>query len=154
MELGDRVTAYTHEASDLGPDVVRDELAFVTGFVDEEEKCIDVVIFPSGGPVRFERLCVYDPDYLYNTPGGRYYRPGDEDAPNFDETMPYSSDPEWNALVARQVGERNRALTQQERDALVDRHTKERDELNKRLDERAKGSEAQAPTKPKKEGRR
>lgn len=156
MELGDKVVAYTHEASDLGPDVVRDELAFVTGLVDDEGKCVDVVIFAPRGPLRFERLCQYDPDYLYTMPGGSYFRAEGEKAPNFDKTMPHSTDPEWNALVARHINERDVAQTQAQKDALLDRHKKEQDQLRQQLDERKSQGNGEKPKgdKPKQEGER
>lgn len=148
MELGEQVIYYTHESNDLGPDVVRDELAFVTGVVDDN--CVDVVIFPPKGPIRFERVCQYDADDPYRYPGGSYVRKAGSEPPDFDEEFAYSNDPRWTTLVSRQKQEA-KGVASADRDRLREKHIKEQDELTNRIDEdRSKAKQA----KPNKEDRR
>lgn len=132
MKLGDQVILYTHESHDLGPDITRDELAFVTGVVSDA--CLDVVVFPPKGPIRFERVCAFDPDNPYNYPGGVYWRGVGDDAPDFDGYFAYADDPRWRSLLFRQRAEADAAPSQQKA-ALREKHIAQQDELTKQIDE-------------------
>lgn len=151
MELGDKVLYYTHESNDLGPDVVRDELAFVLRVVDNN--CLDVVVLPPGGPFRFERVCKYDADDPYRYPGGSYWREAGSEPPDFDEEFAYSNDPRWITLVSRQKQEA-KGVASQDRDRLRERHIKEQDALTKQIDEDRSKAKAEDKPEPNKEVRR
>lgn len=125
MELGDRIIVYTHEASDIEHKAV-DYLAFVVGIVDDVT--VDVIIFPPGGPLRFERVSLYDPENPYNVPGDTYWRPVGEEPPTFEE-LHFSHEPEWAAMVNRHRRELADRPTK-EHPKLVEKHKKERDELH------------------------
>lgn len=85
MQIGDQVIFYTHEASDDTHSAI-DKLAFVTSVIDEN--IIDVVVFPPGGPVTFERVSLWDPNWNERTQGPRpvglnYWRPVGQEPPDF-----------------------------------------------------------------------
>lgn len=133
MELGDQVIYYTHESNDLGPDIVRDQLAFVLGI--PSEGCVDVMIAPPGGPLRFERVCEFYPDDIYNVPGGSYVREAGTEPPDFDEPLWPWTFPEWGVLVRRQIAERNATPTP-DQEALAEKHKQKQDQLRSELEKR------------------
>lgn len=132
MELGDKVLRYQHESNDLGPDVIRDRLAFVVAI--PSDYAVDVVIFPPGGPTAYERLYAFDPNNIYNQPGGVYWRGIEDDPPDLESYFAYFQFPEYRALVAKQSVEYDRASSQQ-KDAVKAGHAQQQEEERKRLDE-------------------
>lgn len=134
MELGDKVIYYSHEISDH-VHTTNDVLAFVTG-VSTEGDVTSLVLLPPGGPVEFVTgVRAFDPDDPYLAPGGYYWREFDSDPPAFDETFPYPMDGEWPALINRQRAERDNAMPEA-REALLEKHLREREELKARLAKR------------------
>lgn len=124
MNTGDQVIFYTHEQSDYNH-TTSDALAFVIAAYDDGSA--DVVVFPPGGPVRFEKVGEFDPDRAYQA-GRSYYRPEGEDPPDFS-VLDYSSQPEWTQMRLRHEAQlasarhddRERILTEQkeERDRVT-----------------------------------
>lgn len=131
MELGDRVVYYTHEMNDFDHRTV-DRLAFVTQIVDDET--VDLVVFPPGGPIEFFRASTYDPDNPYLTAGNSFWRPAGEDPPDFSN-LDFANEPEWGTLLRNQQAEFERTAVEG-RDAVIDKHRQQREELHDRLSER------------------
>lgn len=130
MDIGDRVIRYTHEGSDNNHYTV-DRLAFVTGVVDEDT--LDVVVFPPGGPVVFERLYLYDPEGTLNAPGGTYWREEGSDPPDFTNDYRWYNDRRFQALIAKQQQELAKVPVAGRPDLLV-QHEEEQDALMAELD--------------------
>ena len=135
MKVGEQVLRYQHESNDLGPDVVRDELAFVTRVVDDH--VIDVVIFPAGGPTKYERLYAFDPDSPYNQPGGIYFRGVEEAPPKFDDVFHYHQFPDYSRMVAEQKRDYDMAPSQV-KEGLKEKHAQQQAEMQQQLDAPAK----------------
>lgn len=127
MTPGDRVVAYSHVQSNYEHST-SDELAFV---ISGDDNCVQLVIFPPGGPVRFERRCRFDPEKDFQA-GGGYFRGVDEDAPDFS-MLDHSSEPQWNELLRRQRERLGRAPSA-DREQVMKDQKQEREELRKELD--------------------
>lgn len=130
MELGDRVIYYTHESSEADH-TVRDQLAFVVGIVDEE--ALDVVVFPPGGPVRFERVWPFDADEPYLRAGGSYWREPGSEPPDFSEAFLYHNHPRWIEMDRRQTEEQMR-IPSENQEQMFERHLEERNQLRAALE--------------------
>lgn len=132
MEIGDKVLFYTHN----GNNPPYDELALVTSITESEDRTIvGLVVFPDGGPVRFERrIEEFDPDWPYSTPGSSFFRPVGEDI-DFGDYYAYENDQEMIDLRRRQLDEYNNA-NPEDRDATIDRHKKEMSVLREKLAKR------------------
>lgn len=129
--IGDKVTYYTHEASDNNHYSV-DRLAFVVGVVDDNT--VDLVVFPPGGPVFFERVSQYDPDMPVDQAGLNYWRPDGEAAPDFAE-FNHLNDPRWQEMRRRQRKEMEECPPE-DRSDLREVHKGEQEELDQELDAR------------------
>lgn len=141
MDIGDKVIFYTHEASDADHRTI-DQLAFVVGIVDD--LTIDVVIFPPGGPVRFERVSAFDPEAPLDAVGLNYWRPVGEDPPDFSGYFAHMNDPRWIELRNRQGHEFRRTLAKHHAE-LRERHKAEQIELDKELSEEKGSVEEENP---------
>lgn len=146
MKLGP-VIHYTHTGSD-GNNDTQDELAFVLR--DTDGPCVDLVVFPVGGPVRFVQACEFDPDDPYLVDGGSYVREMGSDAPDFSERFKYSGDPEYAANLNRIRKERD-AAPGNRREELKERHKAEMTNVISAIEERnrpEKGAEKPEPREP------
>lgn len=130
MKIGP-VTYYTHTGSD-GNNDTQDELAFVLRETDSP--CVDLVVFPVGGPVKFVQVCEFDADDPYLADGGSYVREAG-DAPDFTERFKYSGSPEYAAALNRIRKERDEAPGNR-REELKEQHKKQMAEVVKGLDEK------------------
>lgn len=140
MEQGKTVTYYTHTGSD-GNNDTQDEVAIV---LREAGPCVDLVIFPVGGPVRFAQVCEFDPDDPYLVDGGSYVRERG-DAPDFSERFKYSGDPEYATALNRIRKERDEAPGNR-REELKEEHKKQMAEVVKKLNEKNRPDNAPAQT--------
>lgn len=130
MDIGDRIIRYTHEGSDNNHYTV-DRLAFVTGVVNED--ILDVVVFPPGGPVTFERLYLYDPEGTLNPPGGTYWREEGSDPPDFTNDYRHYNDRRFQSLIAKQQQELA-TVAEKDREAMLVQHEEAQDALMAELD--------------------
>lgn len=153
MEQGKTVTYYTHTGSD-GVFNTQDEVAIV---LREAGPCVDLVVFPVGGPVRFVQACEFDPDDPYLVDGGSYVREGG-DAPDFSERFRYSGDVEYANALNRIRKERDEAPGNR-REEIKERHKKEMADVVKGLNEKHRpdnkpateapvGAAARQPSRP------
>lgn len=142
MEQGKTVTYYTHTGSD-GNNDTQDEVAIV---LREGPNCVDLVVFPVGGPVRFVQACEFDPDDPYLVDGGSYVRELGSEPPDFSERFRYSGDPEYANHLNRIRKEREEAAGNK-REEVMERHKKEMGDVRKKLDEKYKPANA-GPDKP------
>lgn len=102
MKIGDIVTYYTHEGSNTNH-TSNDCAAIVTRVISDQE--VDLVIFPPGGPITFERVRAFDEKNPGNQAGLSYWRAPGSAPPNFAASLGYLESPKWAAFQAGQAQE-------------------------------------------------
>lgn len=150
MQVGDRVIYYTHEASDVAHGTT-DRVALVLSVIDD--RCLDLVVFPPGGPLLWERVCKFDPNGFHDVVGLSYWRPVGEAPPQLGDAFAYANDPLWIDMVRRHEDQWARAKGRNASDAelkdLEAQQLRERKDLRGRLEKEKplKKEPAPAPRK-------
>lgn len=139
MEQGQGVLYYTHTGND-GVSDTQDQVAIV---LRDNGNCVDLVVFPVGGPVKFVTACEFDPEDPYLVDGGSYIREAGSEPPDFSTRFRYSGDPAYAAELNRIRKEREEAPGNR-REELKKQHQQQMAEVVKKLDEKNR-PEGEAP---------
>jgi hypothetical protein len=129
MKVNEPVVVYTHQQTDYTHST---NDAFAIALRDNGNGCIDVVVFPVGGPVRFEQVCEFNEDVV--TAGGTYWREIGSEPPDFSP-LDHVNDAEWQQLNRRQQEELAK-VKPEKREELVAQQRQQRQELRTALDAR------------------